>query len=74
MGSERLPILSRSAEPTALQSQAGTISRSGLCEREHLPNRLRGHSADRPFVGVRRRAVQHIEKIGAGEGNRTLDT
>jgi hypothetical protein len=37
MGSERLPILSRSAEPTALQSQDGTISRSGLCEREHLP-------------------------------------
>ena len=31
MGSERLPILSRSAEPTALQSQAGTISRSELC-------------------------------------------
>jgi hypothetical protein len=40
MESERLPILSRSAEPTALQSQAGTISRSGLCER-HLGRIIR---------------------------------
>ena len=76
MGSERLPILSRSAEPTALQSQDGTISRSGLCEREHLPNRLRGHSADRPLLGSgdgRFNTLKRLERVkGIGPSTRSL--